>query len=230
MKIKLADLIIQTNNESDKLYTFFDNYVCEGSADIVVEIEKEDIDYEKNKSEYKGISDFEYYLLALYRKIAEQLPNYDAFVFHGSAVYFNETASILTGLSGAGKSTHASLLSQYKDIKIINDDKPIIRIIDNLPYVYGTPWDGKHHISENTSKPLKNLIFVNKAKENKIVEINKDNSFVKVLEQTYRPIKEKQAIIKTINLVNQLVKVTSQYNLYCDISKKASDVSFEVIK
>ena len=230
MKIKIADLIIQINDNNEKLSLFFEDYISDGKTDIEINISQDDIDYEKKLYTLSNLSDFEYYLLSIHRKIAESLPEFDAFLFHGSAIYYNKTATILSGSSGAGKSTHAELLEKHKEIKIINDDKPIVRFINDIPFVYGTPWDGKHHKNENICKPLSNIVFINKNKKNEIVKINKENAFIKALEQTYRPVSNEQKIIKTINILNKVIKSTNQYDLYCDISTKAADTSFEIIK
>lgn len=230
MKVRIADLTIEIKDENDRLLSFFKDYLTDIDSDFVLEMGVNDIKQEKDMFFEESLDDFDYYLLAIYRKIAEILPFYDGFVFHGSAVYYDATGSVLSGVSGAGKSTHANLLQKYKNIHIINDDKPIIRIIDNIPYIYGTPWDGKHRISENISKPLKNIIFIEKDKTNNIIKLNNDDSYIKTLKQTYRPIYNSDNLVKTLELVNRVIKTTNQYELHCDISKQATDISFEIIK
>ena len=226
--IKLADLVIQIKSDNDKLREFFKDYIVDEECDFVVEINDEDINKEKSFSIEKT-SEFEYLKLATYRKICEQLPNYDAFLFHGSALYFDDKATLLAGHSGAGKSTHARLLREYYDAKMINDDKPLIRLINNIPYVYGTPYNGKHHLSQNISKPLKNIVFIIQDKENSISSINDNDAFNKLFFQTYRPY-NKDALAKTIVLLDKLNKATNKYDLRCDISFEAANKSYEIIK
>lgn len=230
MKVRLADLTIEIKDDNEKLLSFFKNYLTDTISDFVLEIDTNDIKREKDMFFEEYLDDFDYCLLAIYRKIAEILPFYDGFVLHGSAVYYDATASVLSGVSGAGKSTHANLLQKYKNIHIINDDKPIVRIVNNIPYVYGTPWGGKHQINEKISKPLKSIVFVEKDKTNNIIKLNKDDSYIKTLRQTYRPIYNSDNLVKTLDLVNRVVKATTQYELQCDISKQATDISFEIIK
>ena len=52
---------------------------------------------------------------------------------------------MLLGKSGTGKSTHSRLWLKYiPDTKLLNDDNPAVRIMDNNTImIYGTPWSGK---------------------------------------------------------------------------------------
>lgn len=224
--VKLADINIAIQN--DELKSFFNDYLCAEPYDFFVEINDEELQYEKNKSDcvYK---DIEYLKLAVYRKISEQLPYYNGFLIHGSGLSINNKACLLAGLSGAGKSTHARLLRQYYDAYMINDDKPLIRFIDGIPYLYGTPYDGKHHLSNNISFPIKNIIFINQGTNNRIIPLDKKDSFTKLYMQTYKPINA-TSLAKTISLVNDLNEYCNIYDLYCDVSVTAANTSYEVIK
>lgn len=224
--VKLADINIGINN--DELKDFFKDYLCDDNYEFLVCVSDDDIRYEKDKCSYI-YKDIEYLKLAVYRKICEALPNYDGFLIHGSALYINDNAYLLAGVSGAGKSTHASLLRKYHNATMINDDKPLIRFINDVPYIYGTPYDGKHHLSSNISKPLKNIICINQDKENRINKLNKVDSFISLYVQTYKPNNE-DSLTKTINLLNKLNDYVDTYNLYCDISKEAADLTYSIIK
>lgn len=224
--VKLAGIGIGIDN--DELKDFFKDYLCDDNYDFLVCVNDNDLKYEKDKSTYI-YKEEEYLKLAVYRKICEALPNYDGFLIHGSALSINGNACLLAGVSGAGKSTHASLLRKYHNAITINDDKPLIRFINNLPYIYGTPYDGKHHLSNNVYFPLKNIIFINQDTNNRIIPINKDDSFTKLYIQAYKPINS-DSLVKTISLVNNLNQYCNIYDLYCDISEDAANTSYEVIK
>ena len=55
---------------------------------------------------------------------------------------------------------------------MVNDDKPLLKIGETV-IAYGTPWDGKHHLSKNTSVPLQGICILHQAKENHIERIDK---------------------------------------------------------
>ena len=225
----MADLIIEIEHDSKDLMNFFREYIINNQIEssFIVKIKSEDIKYEENKSNIDA-KEFDYLKMAIYRKIAEELPKYNAFLFHGSALYIDNKAIILTGKSGVGKSTHARLLKEYYNVHMINDDKPLIRIINDTPYVYGTPYNGKHHLSENVRKELSDIINVNQSSNIKIEKLDKKISFNKLLFQTYKP-SNKNSLSKTLELLNKLNIYTDSYNLYCDISKQAADLTYSTI-
>lgn len=228
--IRLADLNIRINRQDDYLLDFFKDYIVDdNNIDFEVNISEDDIDYERHVLDDVVPIDSQCLKLAIYRKISEQLPKYNGFLFHGSALYFDKYATILAGKSGIGKSTHAKLLRQNHKAIMINDDKPLIRFINDIPYVYGTPYNGKHHLSQNISKPLKNILFINQDTNNSIVEIDSEESFKRMFAQVYRPTNP-ITLDLTVKLINKLNKFTNNYILNCDISVQASDISYNIIK
>ena len=108
--------------------------------------------------------------LAVYRKIADQMLSYDTLLFHGSVVAVDETGYLFTAKSGTGKSPHARLWREYLGERavMVNDDKPLLQITKNGVIAYGTPWDGKHHLSSNIAVPLKAICILTRASENHI--------------------------------------------------------------
>ena len=113
----------------------------------------------------------------LHALLAEKLVAYGALLMHGSALCMDGNAYIFTAKSGTGKSTHARLWREaFGDrVWMINDDKPMIRV-DEMR-VYGTPWDGKHHLSRNASAPLKAIVKLERAEENRVAPLAKADAF-----------------------------------------------------
>ena len=64
--------------------------------------------------------------ICVYRHIAERLPEYGAFVFHGAAIVMEELAYLFTAPSGTGKTTHAQLWRYGFEGRawFLNGDKP----------------------------------------------------------------------------------------------------------
>ena len=81
----------------------------------------------------------------------EAILDYDGILLHSSAISVDNEAYLFTANSGIGKSTHCALWMKYFGDRavMINDDKPVIRIIDNKIYACGTPFSGKHDINKN---------------------------------------------------------------------------------
>lgn len=62
---------------------------------------------------------------------------------HASVISQGGKALVLMGTSGTGKSTHSRLwLKHIPGARLINDDEPIVRIVDGEVRVFGCPWSG----------------------------------------------------------------------------------------
>lgn len=98
MIIKLAGKIIQINHLYPYVCEYCRDYLYdanEDQIDFMIEINKSDIEVERRKSEKEAIrekrnvrkfSDEYLETLAVYRKIAEHMLDYDTLLFHGSVV------------------------------------------------------------------------------------------------------------------------------------------------
>lgn len=224
--IKLAGINIRVCASFFSSKEYCRDYLSNETADINVSVSGDDIAEEAQASEIK-YSDEYFETLAIYRKIADALIDYNIILMHGSAVSISGNCHILTGPSGAGKSTHAALLKQYAPYKIniINDDKPLIKITNTECEVFGTPWDGSHRISQNTSAPLKSICFINKSNENEMIEISKDDALEKMIPQIFKP-ENPAKVSKSLDLIKQLMKNTKFYQLNCTKDNSAAKLSY----
>ena len=165
--IRMADCNIAVHSMHSYVRKMCEDYIidaqnCEESTgdnsqkcDFSIEIVQENIDYEREQSrledereglEVRSFSDEYLETLAVYRKIAKELLNFDTVLFHGSVLEMNGEAVAFTAVSGTGKSTHARLWRErFGDaVTMINDDKPLIKLAEDQAIAYGTPWCGKH--------------------------------------------------------------------------------------
>ena len=111
--------------------------------------------------------------------MAEKLIEKGVLLVHGSALCVDGQAVVFVAPSGTGKSTHARLWREVygEQIWMINDDKPMLKIEGDQVLVYGTPWDGKHHLSRNASAPLKAMVHVKRSESNAIMPLNRADAF-----------------------------------------------------
>ncbi len=230
-----ADLGVQISSIYPDIHMLCKDYAWEGEPDIRVEITQERIDYERMKSAHQaekmGVPHYDFpptYLetLAVYRALAEELPAYDRMLIHGSALALDGQAVLFTAPSGTGKSTHSRLWrEQFGDrVVMINDDKPLMHIAPEQVTVYGTPWDGKHHLSCNGSAPLKAICFLERAQENIITKLTAAEAYTLLLQQCYRP-KDKEQMVKTMELLGILSATVGLYRLQCNMDPEAALVA-----
>jgi hypothetical protein len=73
---------------------------------------------------------------------------------------------LFLGHSGAGKSTTARLWLNRPGVRILSDDRIILRAREGRIWMYGTPWHGDAGIASPDSTPLSNIYLLEKGKRN----------------------------------------------------------------
>lgn len=92
---------------------------------------------------------------------------------HTSTIQYNGKAVFFLGESGTGKSTHTRLWREnIEGAVLLNDDSPILRLIDGILWVYGSPWSGKTHCYKNERYPLAACVRLSQAPYNKIEKLS----------------------------------------------------------
>ena len=212
-------------------------YLTEKMADFAVEITPADIDFEREKyiktsiaegRSDRTITDSNLELTAIQRKIADQLFQYGTIVFHGSAVAVDGAAYLFTAKSGTGKSTHTRLWRQMLGDRavMVNDDKPFLRITKDAVSVYGSPWDGKHHLNSNICVPLRAICILERGEENRIARISAEEALPMLLQQSNRPVQAGR-MLKFLELMDYLSKNVAFYRLQCNMDPSAAAVAYE---
>ena len=223
----IAGLRIDIKNK----FKFTDKF-CEGylstdqtsKTDMITEVSDEEFSVEKANS--PEFSDGYIENLCIYRKICNRAPDFDRFLLHCSVVEHGGFAYAFSGRSGAGKSTHSKLWVKYlPDAKFLNGDKPIIGYENGGFFVYGTPWQGKENYGYNGKVQLKNVCFIEQATKNEIAQISVGDFADRIFAQTLMP-STADGAVKTLDLLDKLVKTVPAYVLKCDISYEAFETSF----
>lgn len=97
----------------------------------------------------------------------------DALMLHASVTMNGGKGYLFLGKSGTGKSTHSQLwLDNIPGCELLNDDNPVIRVIDGVPTVFGTPWSGKTPCYKDKNVPVGGIVRLSQAPFNKIHELD----------------------------------------------------------
>ena len=100
-------------------------------------------------------------------------------LFHSSVVSYQGKAYMFLGKSGTGKSTHSQLWLKYiEGTELINDDNPVVRIIDGEARVYGSPWSGKTPCYRNVDFPIGGIVKLKQAPHNEIRRLKPVEAYV----------------------------------------------------
>ena len=236
-KYKIADKVVEVNSIYDEVHEYCSDYQTDEPADYSVTTTQADIDFERQKSaredEIEGIpirqfSDSYLEELAVYRKIAKKMIDFDTILFHGSVIDVDGIGYLFTAKSGTGKSTHTRLWREYFGDRsiMVNDDKPLLHITDSSIIAYGTPYNGKHRLGSNISVPLKAICILTRDTGNHIEPITRNQAYTMLLQQVYRPA-DMLKMAKTLELVDRLADSVKLYKLGCNMEISAAQVAYE---
>lgn len=235
--IKIADIVIRIEPMYGYIKEYCSEYITDEPEKFTVRTDSADIDAERERSakeditEGRPVMDFsDDYLetLAVYRKIAEKLISYGIMLFHGSVIAVDGTAYLFTAKSGTGKSTHTRLWREYfgERAVMVNDDKPLLKITENGVFACGTPWNGKHRLSTDTTVLLKAVCVLSRDKVNHIEKAEPKKLYPVLLQQTYRP-SDRFLMVQTLSLLDKLIEKTELFSLGCNMDPDAVKVAFE---
>ena len=237
---RMAERNILIRSVYPQVHDYCRAYRAQGEPDFVVAVAQADLDAERRiaarEAETEGLPPRRWtdaYLeeLAVYRKIAAALPAFDTILFHGSAVAADGVCYLFTAKSGVGKSTHTRLWRAVLGDRavMINDDKPLLRIDNTETTVFGTPYDGKHRLSSNTSAPLGAICLLARGETNRIRRVSAANALPDLLRQVFRPT-EPEAMRQTLALVDRLAARTPLFRLECNPEPEAARIAYEAMR
>ena len=228
MKIRIAELNIEIFHSYPLLPLLCREYLADFErADISVRVTKQEILAEMANTK-ESVSEEIAEVACAYRAIAMCLPRFQAFVLHAAVVECNGKAYAFSAPSGTGKSTHIALWQRVfgSRVRVINGDKPILRLIDGTWYAFGTPWCGKERLSLNASAPLAAICFLQRARENSIAPLDDAQAVSRLFYQILMP-KEEEQVIRFLELLDLVAEKIPFYQLNCNMLPEAATVAYQ---
>jgi len=143
---------------------------------------------------------------------------------HASLVEKDGKGIVFLGPSGMGKSTQAMLWKQYENADFICGDRPTLCKIEGKWYGCGMPWDGKDALYRQKMVPVRALISLERAKDNKLNRLSNVDSMKVLLNQTMMPMWDKEAMNYTSSMMWQLANEIEFYQLQNRADKEAVDL------
>ena len=170
--------------------------------------------------------------MLVHRLISEELLSFDTLLMHGAVVALDGSAYMFTAQSGTGKTTHIqNWLESIGGAYVVNGDKPfiIVRQSGELPLVCSSPWAGKENLQTNAIVPLKAIVLMERAEENRMERISIAQAFPFLLQQVHRP-DDEEKMRKTLRLMQRLSPAVSFWRFQCNNFKEdCFDVAYNAL-
>lgn len=215
---KTSDLVFEAENELQKFYSIFKNGQGLGFV-IYNQQTKNDIQQvailDESFRHWKIYSNIENDIfLPLRYPMGPIMMHYmtmktNAVLMHASSAFDGVKARLFSGFSGAGKST-ISMLWAKAGHQIINDDRLVIRHMQDGFYVYNTPM---YYQDMPKKAPLNSIFLISHSPENKIKQLTGVTAISKVMAFSIQNNFDRQFIQSRIDLFAQLCSKVSVYEL-----------------
>ena len=147
----------------------------------------------------------------------------DTLLIHASLVRQNGYGYPFIAKSGTGKSTQVSMwLRHIPGCDLMNDDNPIIRIIDGEAYIFGGPWSGKTPCYRNVKAKLGAITRIDRAEENSIEKLPPVEAFASFLPSCSTMKWDENIFERICDTVTRIIEQTPIYTLHCLPNKEAA--------
>jgi hypothetical protein len=113
---------------------------------------------------------------------------------------------LFLGHSGAGKSTTARLWQAQPGVRLLSDDRIIIRKIDGRYYMYGTPWHGDAGVASPASAPLSAVFLLEQARTDQIVALPQGQAAAELFARCFVPYYREQGLEFTLSFFDELTR------------------------
>lgn len=230
-RYSIAGLLTEVDADCARLQRLGAPYAVQqvGTPDIEVKVPSEVMRAAQEKYSYLAPDEVAYMVTGsvFYHRAVQ----FNALMLHSSSIVVDGRGYCFSAASGTGKSTHTGLWRKYlgeERVQYINDDKPLIRMINGQFMVCGTPWSGKTDFNQNLIVPLKAIVFIQRGTVNTVRPLTPAAAVPMLYEQTVRP-KKAELMSQMLETADRILTTVPVLSLTCDMSEQAVQVSYQAL-
>lgn len=136
-------------------------------------------------------------------------------IIHSSTIIWNDMGVAFSAPSGAGKSTHTNLWKKMYGVWVLDGDAAACRIVNGVSIVYGLPWCGTSGEFINHSVPLRAIVFLQQAKENRIEKLDFHEAFIRLAARCFLQPWNDRMTNQFLDIIHEVAACTDCYLLNC---------------
>ncbi len=140
---------------------------------------------------------------------------YGGIFLHASFIDVGGEAILFTGPKQMGKSTEARLWEQHRGAEVINGDRALLRKRDGRWYAFGSPYCGTSKICKNRELPIRAIVILSKAPENRAARAGVARSLSAMLDGCSFDTWDKEQMERVTDICGTIVTEVPFYTLAC---------------
>jgi len=125
---------------------------------------------------------------------------------HGLGVADEGRGHLFLGHSGAGKSTSARLWQAQRGIRILSDDRIILRRRGGQVWMHGTPWHGDAGIASPDAALLARIYVLEHGPSNELVPMPHSVATAEIFARSFMPRHCPEALSFALNFIEELAR------------------------
>lgn len=155
---------------------------------------------------------------------------HSALLIHASCICKDGWGYPFLAESGTGKSTHsAKWMNAIEGAQLLNDDNPVIRLIDGKAYVFGSPWSGKTPCYRNRRCLLGALVFIKRDSSNHCEPLRPYMAFANLLSSCSSMTWDKPIHNRICDTISEVLQTTRMYTMHCLPDDQAAMVCYQTV-
>jgi hypothetical protein len=113
---------------------------------------------------------------------------------------------LFVGQSTAGKTTMAKLWEHEPGVKVLSDDRIILRRMGGRIWMYGTPWHGEAILASPSRSPLTAVYFLEKGQKNELIPQKPSDSISRLFTCSFPSFYNRDALDFSLTFLEDVVK------------------------
>lgn len=162
--------------------------------------------------------------------LERQMIKSGAMILHSAYMCYDGTAVLFSAPSETGKSTQAALWEKYRGTRTINGDRSLLMRREDGWYAAGWPVCGSSEICHNESYPIRAIVMLKQAPENKVYPLKGFKAVRELMEQITINTWDSGFQMKVMDSLEMLLAEIPVYCLECNISEGAVECLEQVLE
>jgi hypothetical protein len=132
---------------------------------------------------------------------------------HAAGIDDDGRGFLFPGISGAGKSTVSRLWQREPFVQVLSDDRTIIRLHDEVPWIYGTPWHGEAELCCAGRARLRGVFFLEQDEDNRVIPMHPSEAAAELVARSFPAYWDAEGLEATLRTAATIAALVPAFRL-----------------